>query len=137
MFLFTIDLSQGCKTCWMHNYRSCGLNSHIQVKSWMADVGLKPFSPQGKDCDCELPPDYVSLHQGWGLWWNCVLVSPSCFSVGFFLFIWCIGVTQIIIFLILRGNCLIHSCKFGVSVGGAEFGILLHHHLELEPKMTL
>ena len=31
-----------------------------------------------------------------------------------------------------RGNCSICSCRFGVSVGGDEFRIHLHHHLELE-----
>lgn len=33
-----------------------------------------------------------------------------------------------------RGHCSIDGCGAGVSTGGGEFNIFLHHHLEPEPR---
>ena len=34
------------------------------------------------------------------------------------------------------GNCSIHSCRTGMSVGGCKFRKFLSHHLELELAYT-
>ena len=51
----------------------------------------------------------------------------------FFLFTCCVGVVQLVLRFFFRGNCSVCSCRFGVSIGGGEFRILLCCHLELEP----
>lgn len=55
-----------------------------------------------------------------------VLASPTNFVMDFFLFAWCVGVSQS---PPPRGNCSVWSSLY---VGRSVFRILLHHHLELE-----
>lgn len=43
---------------------------------------------------------------------------------------------QLLVFF-LRVNCSIHSCRFGVYVGGEEFRIFLRGHLKPEPSPAI
>lgn len=55
------------------------------LKVVMLNMEAKPFAP-----------DYVSLCQRWGSWWECILAFSLHFSVGVFSFIQCVGVTQLV-----------------------------------------
>ena len=43
---------------------------------------------------CEFPLDYTLSCRGWGLWWDCILISLTRFDVGIFSFTQCVGVTH-------------------------------------------
>lgn len=45
---------------------------------------------------------------------------------------WMLGVPQPVFRFFSRGNCTMCSCRFGVSVAGGEFRVLLGPHLEWE-----
>lgn len=54
--------------------------SGAELKSWVPDTGYKPYAPQREASICEFPPGHGYLHQGWGLWGDCVSFSypPRC-----------------------------------------------------------
>lgn len=57
---------------------------------------------------CGLP------YQGWSLWYDCVPVSPTCFSAGPLSVTRYVGVTQFLGFF--RGSCSVCSHRIGVCM---------------------
>lgn len=57
---------------------------------------FKSFAPQEESLGFEFSPDCQSSYVGWSIWLDSVSASPTCFDVGFFLFIQC-GVSQLVL----------------------------------------
>lgn len=103
----------------------------VVLKIGAQDVVSKPFTPLEKTGSCKFLPNCVSLAARVGVMVRLCLSLFTCFSVVFFSFAqWCRS--HSVSGFISEGVVPSCSCRFGVSVGGGEFSIFLHRHLEPE-----
>lgn len=101
------------------------LLSGIGLKSWGAwGVRFKPFISQTDAPGLSFLLFGGMLCQGWGLWWNCVPVSPNCCSVVYSHFFQCVVVSWP--HLVFLEECSICSCRLSVSLTRGEFRIFLN-----------
>lgn len=108
-----------------------GLVSQVHVlRVEVPDVGFKPLVLREK---LVFVSSLLIMGCVGGWLHGAIAASPARFSVGFFSFCQCVGVTQPV-WGFFSENCCICSCRFSVSVGGDGFRILLRCHLGLEPK---
>lgn len=109
-----------------------GVISQVRLKSWAARYRVQTLHSSGRRLGFWVPSWL------WVTTWGCGIY----FEVNFLLFVWCVGFAQlwgyvcicIIFYFFPAGNCSVYSCRF---VGGSEFKILQHHHLELEFQIIL
>lgn len=87
-------------------------------------MGDGSLATQEMLCICEIPPECGSLHQRWDFWWDHPSASPTRLMGS----LWrsCSASWQVF----YRGNWSICNHRCGVSLGGGEFRISLHCHLE-------
>ena len=125
-FATALQVSCVCELHWSSKPDALGARlSGAGLKAEVPNVGYEPFVPQGEAPDCVLEVGFmVRLSQSFlftSMWFISHLPNVKgllCQFLGGFFF---------------RGNCSVSSCRFYVSMGGAEFRIFLHHLLDPEP----
>ena len=106
--------------------------SGASLKSWGAQCGVPTLHSSGGSSGFWVPSRLKVACQEWHLQRDCVSAFHACFDVGSLSFAQCEGVALLIFRVFFRGNCSIFSYRFGVSMGGGEFRVLLRCHLESE-----